>query len=445
MLIIGAVALIVIIWLCGTRRFIEAVILTRSFCDPLFTLSKLDEGGGMGIGAAVNLAVIAVAAWCILSRPGVRFAPVVRAWGPFLLVCLVAVPFSPDPPTAFRMVLVLVSHAVFCLLPFYVVHSLNDLRRFLLIILASSLVPTLTAFTQLALGWSQTEDGTRVQATFTHPNIYAFYLMVILTVIFVLLAEKRFLLSTWMRRALVIYIPVVLGLIVLTKTRSVLAGTALIFLTYAFLFDRRSLLYLLGLPVMVVAMPEIVERFTDLQQGNYRDSYEALNSYAFRILLWQSSLDWIAERPWFGWGLVGFPHYVAQFFPLRLANDTIDAHSVLIQLLFEVGAVGLIAFLWIYMNVFNVLKQMLGFNVRWSWLCICLTIGYLFMAYSDNMLGYLVPTWYMCFLIGSCWVVLNACRTSRRESGRLSRQRELESFAVARGSAGVSDVVQSTK
>ncbi|KMO40897.1 hypothetical protein VQ02_06915 [Methylobacterium variabile] len=442
MLIISSIALIVIAWLCGTRRFIEAVILTRSFCDPLFTLSKLDDGGGMGLGASVNLAVIAVAVWCVLSRPQVRIAPVARMWGPFLLVCLVAVPFSPDPPTAFRMVLVLVSHAVFCLLPFYVVQNLEDLRRFLLIIVASSLVPTLTAFTQLALGLAQTEDGTRVQATFSHPNIYAFYLMVVLAVMFVLLAEQRFALSSRMRCALTLYIPVVLGLILLTKTRSVLAGTALIFLTYALLFDRRSLLYLLGLPVMIIAMPELVERFTDLQQGNYRDSYESLNSYAWRVLLWQSSLDWIAERPWFGWGLVGFPHYVAQFFPLPLANDTIDAHSVLIQLLFDLGAIGLVTFLWIYLSIFNVLKQLLRFDMRWSYLVISLMIGYLFMAYSDNMLAYLVPTWYMWFLFGGCWVALNGCRASRQEAKRLSRQREWNSSAVMTAPATASDVVQ---
>lgn len=264
-------------------------------------------GEGWGLGASVNLVVIAVTAWCIVSRPRVGIAPVAWMWGPFLLVCLVAVPVSPDPQAAFRLVLVLVSHAAFCLLPFYVVQSLQDLRRLLLIIVASSLVPTLVAFTQLALGLAQTDDGTRVQSTFAHPNIYAFYLIVILAVIFVLLAERRFALSPRLRCALALSIPAVLALVLLTKTRSALAGTALIFVVYAILFDRRSLLYLLGLPALVLAMPELIDRLADLQQGNQRDAFEARNSYAWRLLLWESSLGWIAERPWFGWGLVGFP------------------------------------------------------------------------------------------------------------------------------------------
>ncbi|UHC17904.1 O-antigen ligase family protein [Methylobacterium currus] len=413
MLIIGCAVLILIAWFWGARRFVEAVLLTRSFCDPLFTLSKLDDLGGMGLGAAVNLAAIAVAIGCMVSHPRVNIAPVARLWLPFLMVCLVAVPFSPDTSAAFRLFLVLVSHAAFCLLPFYVVRSIDDLRHFLLIIVAGSLVPTLLAMMQLAFGWAQWEDGTRVQATFTHPNIYAFYLMVVLAVVFVLLAGRGLRLTRRTRNLLTLYVPVLLGLMLMTKTRSAWAGTALIFMTYALLFDRRNLLYLLGLPLLAVVMPELVERIADLNQGNSRDTYAALNSYAFRVLLWESAFTWIWERPVFGWGLVGFAHYVAQFFPLALENDTIDSHSVFVQLLFETGVIGLLAFLWIYLILISLLINLIRLRARWAYISLALVVGYLSMSYSDNMLGYLVPTWYMWFMFGSSYAILRIYKLAR--------------------------------
>ncbi|KMO28238.1 hypothetical protein VQ03_30000, partial [Methylobacterium tarhaniae] len=208
------------------------------------------------------------------------------------------------------------------------------------------------------------------------------------------------------RRALVLYVPVLLGLILLTKTRSAWAGAGLILLTHGLLFDRRTLLYFLGLPVALLAVPEFAERLADLQQGNTMDAYEKLNSYAFRMLLWQGAMTWFWERPLFGWGLSSFGHYVAQFFPLPLENDTIDSHSVYVQFLFETGLIGLLAYLWLYARTLALIARLITRGERWAWMLLAMTAGYLSMAYSDNMLYYLVPTWYMWFVLGGACALL---------------------------------------
>ena len=417
MLIDPSSGLILFAWFAGPRRFVEAVLLTRSALDPVFNLTKAGGLEDMGIGAAVNLAVLVVAAACVATRPRVSLGPTLVLWGPLLLVCLVSSQVAPDPGAAIRLTMLLATHAAFCLLAFYVVRDLADLRRFLLLIVAGSIVPTLYAGLQLALGWAVFgEDGIRVFSSFPHPNIYAFYLMTILAVVLTLLAGHGFGLSPRLRRALVLYVPVLLALILLTKTRSAWAGAGLILVTHGLLFDRRTLLYFLGLPVALLAVPEFAERLADLQQGNTTDAYEKLNSYAFRVLLWQGAMAWFWERPLFGWGLSSFGHYVAQFFPLPLENDTIDSHSVYVQFLFETGVIGLLAYLWLYARVIVLTARLILRGQRWAWMILAMTAGYLSMAYSDNMLYYLVPTWYMWFVLGGACAVLGRHRVVHRQA-----------------------------
>lgn len=427
MLIAASALLILLAWFVGPRRFVEGVLLTRASLDPVFTLTKLDAFDEMGVGAAVNLAVLVVAAACVVTRPRVSPAPTLALWLPLLLVCFVSSRVAPDPVAAVRLLMLLATHAAFCLLAFYMVRDLADLRRFLLLIVAGSIPPTLYAGLQLALGWAVFEDGTRVFSSFPHPNIYAFYLMTILAVVLTLTAGPRFSLSPLLRRALVLYVPVLLGLLLLTKTRSAWASAGLILLVYGLLFDRRTLLYFLGLPVALLAVPELAERLADLQQGNTVGAYETLNSYAFRLLLWQGAMTWFWDRPLFGWGLASFGHYVAQFFPLPLQNDAIDSHSVYVQFLFETGVIGFAAYLWLYVRILAAIVRLIARGERWAWMLLAMTAGYLLMAYSDNMLYYLVPTWYMWFILGS------ACALRRRLSPAAGAARGLSVSARGAG------------
>ncbi|GJD53115.1 hypothetical protein OPKNFCMD_5886 [Methylobacterium crusticola] len=428
MLIVASAVLIILAWICGARRFAEAVLLTRSVCDPLFSLTKAAGREDVGLGAAINIAVIVVALGCILNRRRVSVGPAASLWLPFLAVCLAAVPIAPDPTAAFRLYMIFVTHAAICLLAFYFVHSLADLRRFLLIILAGSLLPTLYALIQLAFGWAETEDGTRVLSTFAHANIYAYYLITMLALVFTLLAEPRFELSRRLRRGLTLYVPLLLFLILMTKTRSAWVATCVILGMYALLFDRRVLLYFLAAPALLVVMPEIAARIADLQDGNYNEAYAKLNSYTWRLLLWQSAFEWIWEKPILGWGLEAFAHYVAQFFPMHIDNDTIDSHSVYVQLLFETGVLGLAAFAWIYVRLTVIMARAVMQGYRWTWMILSLIFGYLFMCYSDNMLYYLIPTWYMWFALGSVCALL---RTHQMERSRARQMRSNLRAAVA--------------
>lgn len=391
----------------GKRRFVEAILLTRSICDPIFDLSKPELGrADIGLGAIVNLAVIAAAAAFIAARPGVRLSLAASVWAPFLIVALAAVPGAPEPTAALRLWLVLLSHAAFFILPFYLVERPQDLARLFTLVLAASVLPVAYSVLQLAMGWAETEDGIRVSGTFSHPNVFAFYLIVVLALALFLIGARTFAVSPRLKRWLTLYVPVLLLMLLLTKTRSAWAASALVMGVFALRLDRRYLLYLLAAPLLILFVPAIADRIADLQQGNYNEAYAKLNSFAWRELLWQSSLVWVWERPVFGYGLESFAHYVTEFFPMPVFGGTIDSHNVYIQLLFETGAIGLAAFAWMHVRVIGLVAALIRHGCTEAWMLLAMATSYLLMAYADNMLYYLTPSWYFWFALGTAGAVL---------------------------------------
>lgn len=419
-------------FLFGKRRFVEAVLLTRSVCDPLFDLTKPELGrSDIGLGAILNLAMIAAALAFIAGRPNVRLSVPLWVWGPFLAVGLAAVPGAPEPMAALRLWLVLVSHAAFFVLPFYMVDRPQDLVRYFTLMIAASVLPAAYAFVQLALGWAETEDGTRVSGTFSHPNIFAFYLIVVLALALFLLSARSLHVSPKLKRWLTLYVPVLLVLMLLTKTRSAWGATALMMAVFALRLDRRYLVYLMAAPLLVLLVPAIGDRIADLQQGNYNEAYAKLNSYAWRELLWQSSLSWAWERPVFGYGLEAFAYHVAEFFPMPIFGGTIDSHNVYIQLIFEAGAIGLAAFVWMHARILWLLSALIRRGCVEAWMLLAMSACYLLMAYADNMLYYLTPSWYFWFALGCA---ASALRFTARRPAALPGPGE--GWVTARGGAG---------
>src|ERR1700730_14822114 len=79
----------------------------------------------------------------------------------------------------------------------------------------------------------------RLQSTFTHPNIYAFFIVRVVTVILFMTCSTTVTLSKFMRRMMFIYAGYFLILLLLTKTRSAWLSMVIIMTGYAIVVDRR--------------------------------------------------------------------------------------------------------------------------------------------------------------------------------------------------------------
>ncbi|MRX10580.1 hypothetical protein GJ697_22365 [Pseudoduganella sp. FT25W] len=381
-------------------RLCAALLLVRASCDPLLEALR-DEGGGMGPGALLNALLLLAALRLALLRPHPLAALVLPMWAPFLLAGLASAVIAPDVAGAMRLALVQASYCAAFALPFWLIRGQADRLRWLRLLLLSSLLPACWGLAEFALGRDAQGDGLyRLQGTFSHPNIFAFYLLLMIALSLYLLRVASP--SPATRRLMWAYLLVLLMLLLLTRTRSAWAGCLLLFVVYGLLAERRFLVYALAAPALLLLNDDVRARLADIAAGAYDDQGQ-LNSYAWRVLLWRAGLRWMDGMHWlYGYGLESFRFYSPQFFPLP-GQDSWDPHNVYIQLYFETGAAGLAAYGWLFLRLLPRL-----WRAAPSWpaavIALAMALAYLLTSWSDNMLYYLSFNWYFWFFIGSAAV-----------------------------------------
>jgi putative inorganic carbon (hco3(-)) transporter len=408
-------------------QVVFAVLLTRSFSDPIFGLSGADMGGStIGVGALVNALVIGVAIAFVFVRPrAVPFAAFAM-WAPFILAVIGATLYAPNVLSAARLSFVILSYWAMFTLPFFMFRTADDLPRFVLIVLASSIVPTLYSLWEVRLALSDSEF--RLQSTFTHPNIFAFYLVLQLGLALYVRTASAVRWPSGVRTMVGLYIPVLLVMVALTQTRSAYATCAFMFVVYAALVDRRWLAAIVVAPILLSAHTLVGERIASLSQGDDIEDLKKLNadnrlnSYAWRKVLWESSLEPAMQTPVLGHGLDSFRPSTIEFFPLAPENG-IDAHNWYLQIFFDMGLVGLLAYAWLQGSLLRWLKKGYDLDRRGYIVAFCIVGAYLLESYSDNMIYYLAFNWYYMFIIGTfcAWVEYRRSSLEGLASRRPSR------------------------
>jgi len=401
------VGIVLSAFIFGLRQGVMAILLVRCVCDLVFDLSKISLGDNdISMGAALNVVVIAAAVISLALYPQRTAIKYSLIWGPFLAVACFTTVLAPDPIMAIRKLLVLVSYWAMFILPFFLVRSRTDLEQFLKVILLSSVYPVLYGLFEAVTGAGGVHEmgEFRVQSTFPHPNIFAFYLIFMISIILYARVSNNVFFSQGLQRILSIYILPLLFLLIMTKTRSAWLACVMIFAIYGILYDRRVIVMLLFMLPLATLVPAIYERLSDLEAGNvYIGTPTALNSFAWRSLLWQMTLAKWREAPWLGYGLNSFNYYSGSFFVL--APKGTFAHNVYVQLLFETGIAGLVVYLWLFARLMWSVASRLKWDRHGSIMILTVICAYLMVSYSDNMLDYLAANWYFWFYLGAASAV----------------------------------------
>ena len=385
------------------------ILLIRSASDPVFNLLGGEAGASAaGVGAIFNAAAIAIAFVFLAQWPLTAPFAVVGIWGPFLLIAFGATLYAPNFIAAARLALVLLSYWSFFVIPFFIWRSPADVSRFVLVVMASSALPSLYALVDIARGLSDMADF-RLQSTFSHPNIFAFYLVLLLGLALYVRSSRVVRVTSQIRILITLYIPVLGAFLMLTKTRSAWITCALMFLVYAFRIDRRFLAGFLLVPVLLVANPSLVDRLTDITEATEVDSFSQLNdsnrlnSYVWRQALWESAIPPILEKPILGHGLESFKPSTASFFPL-VGPEGIDGHNFYLQTSFEMGLLGVVALVWLLGSVARRVAKGWQHDPDGILIVLCILGAYALECYSDNMQFYLSFNWYFWFSMGTICV-----------------------------------------
>jgi len=72
----------------------------------------------------------------------------------------------------------------------------------------------------------------------------------------------------------------------------------------------------------------------------------------------------------------------------------------LLQIFFEMGILGVLGFLWLFVSLFAKLRVGYSFDKAGATTMMILALGYLVVSYGDNLLDYLVFQWYFWFVMG---------------------------------------------
>ena len=404
-LVLPAALVVGFTFLASPRTLLFAIVLLRAVANPVLEEARFASFGGLG--GLVNLAVIMLALVFWMREP--RRIPRVAwmVWIPFIVMQAVGLLYAPDRLPEVRTFLGTLSTMAMFVLAFYVVDDWTSFDRVLKLVLWSSVPVAL--YTLVAIARHDvhiTNDPSamgRYKGPFSHPNILAFYLVLMQGVMLYLWKSARTLAGTTAltRATMAGYLLVLLALLAATKTRSAWMAAAGMFFVYGLIYERRFLVYLCLAPLLALLVPDIRDRVLDLGQGNAVVQYAQLNSFTWRRVLWQDAVAWMTPaRYLFGYGSGGFFYHSPTFFSLS-GGMTTGAHSVGVQMLFDVGVVGLLAYYATFWRSAKILWRCRREDTLMATMFIALLISYVVVSLSDNMMSYLVFNWFFWFVIGA--------------------------------------------
>ena len=225
------------------------------------------------------------------------------------------------------------------------------------------------------------EIKTRVYSTFDNPNVLGQYLVMVIPVSFALMwSEKRI----WQKIFYLGITAVMCACLIFTWSRAAWIGIILAIGFYMVVKDRRwSSLLVVALLIMPFILPEsILSRITSL--GNMKDS-----STAYRFSVWLSSLRMAGDYWLSGIGLgAGAFERVYQKYALNGAGFALHAHNFYIQLVVEMGVLGIIMFAMLIISAYRKIISIKDKNSVNRNVALAMggaLLGYMFQGVAENL------------------------------------------------------------
>ena len=279
-------------------------------------------------------------------------------------------PYLRTPSNAVQDLLRLTSVFVVLGLAAWTVRTRDRLEIVTVALLVSAIIPIVTAFHQLATGTTVTRPGIdsppAVEGTFTHPNHFAFYLVVVLTVALCrLLDTQRLFTRVW----LIALMAAAGACLFLTYTRSGWIGFGVAVLVVGLLRHRALLL---AAPVVLVAAAVALPGAADKVQQRFGDltsqsESAAENSWAWRTGQWSRMLPYGWQRPVTGEGFGSYPAMTIKRFGVydpkyptytRTREGTLTggftAHNDYVKMFVEMGVPGVVLWCLVLTGIFGV-------------------------------------------------------------------------------------------
>ena len=252
---------------------------------------------------------------------------------------------------------------------------------------------------QSALSWVDSnmfEDiGVRVYGTFDNPNVLGQYLVLLTPVAVAMLVSAK---NVFSKIVFFVSAAAMLICIVYTWSRAAWVAVVLAIGFFMIMKDRRwATVCIVMFLIMPFVLPEsIMSRITSI--GNMKDS-----STAYRVSVWIASLR-IAKDYWLGGIGLGSGAFerIYQNYALNGAGFALHSHNFYIQLVVEMGILGLVVFAAIIFMAFKQIASLKDKNSVNKNVALAIggaLIGYLFQGVAENL-------WYNYRMVLIFWIYL---------------------------------------
>ncbi|NLJ77519.1 MAG: O-antigen ligase family protein [Peptococcaceae bacterium] len=347
-------------------------------------------------------AVVLIAAYLVTNKIIIKNN---IAWGFYAFIAIGLLTALLPGNYGFGLVYVIKFISMLCiyLIVYYLCERIDNFDRVIMKgIIAAAVIPLAVGLYQLIFskgltnGFYAEANLNRLYGTLAHPNVFAFFLIIILVTITIYLLRYN-------KKNILLYIVAGLCLVELyaTYTRGAWLGLALICSTYL-IFSKMPLSRKLGYSALLLLavspfMHNIADRFTNVLSSDVERS-----SLATRFAIWQGMGFLFYVKPFLGYGIGAFKELST-----NILNWNIEAHNDYLKLLLETGLIGLGSYLVLQFNTLRGIIRRKRENYLVAFVFVA--VFYL-MSLADNIIDMTVCQWYI-------WALV-AIFTSRAKGGQ---------------------------
>jgi len=382
------------------------LILLRPCLD--FFTDRTVNVGSFNINFASAFAILALvfSAFVILKNvKKIKKIPLLSPWLIFLFVLIISLVTSVNITSGITELSRLLTILLLFVASFILIEKNKDLSILIKVIIISAIVPAIVAFFQFftRTGLTIPFEGVynRAFGTFAHPNLLAFYLLIALTLCFVvyLTSDKR-------KMAIIFY-----GLLSLfflaglafTYSRSAWIGLVVIVLILGLIRYRIFLIFaIIILAFSYFSVEQINIRIKDLR------NVTPYSSIQWRFDLWEDGLEYAKQKPVLGYGVGTSKEIIMKNRGPRAGSP--DAHNDYLRIGIEAGVIGLIAYLILVLSLIITLLKAYAKQKRprlktLTFIILILVISYSIIGFGDNILANTALQWSLWVLLGGVLAV----------------------------------------
>lgn len=390
-------------------------LLTRPILD-YFTEEAVFKWASyeLNLAALWGIALLLMAAYAVYKEfPRLRSIPLFRAWGIFLLITILTVPFSIHTALSIREIIRILTIVSLFILGYSVISENKHFTTQIKIVIYSMLLPGAFAyyqfFTDSGLTLPLENIYNRIYGTFAHPNLFAYYLIIplALTLIIVLIKKKKELSTILFSGLLAAYTT----LLLLTYTRGAwIAFLLIIFVVGIFKYKKILVVAALIFVLLYTAIPTVQERANRIIEP---DPY---GSIVWRMGLWEDGWGYAMQNPWLGHGAGTAKDVILK--ERGEAKGSPHPHNDYLKILLEYGLLGSLAYLYLLISTLYLLWKKYRSEVRPNFKNIylgifALTLALFIMSAGDNMIRNTALQWALWSLIGGTLAVSSYTETKK--------------------------------